>query len=42
MALLNSIEANVSPDLPICVIPDDKQLEKVRQEINSRANVTLI
>ncbi|HEY9694669.1 MAG TPA: Npun_R2821/Npun_R2822 family protein [Oculatellaceae cyanobacterium] len=41
VALLNSIEANVSPDLPICVIPFDEKLEKIKQEIDSRANVTL-
>lgn len=41
IALLNSIEVNVSPDIPICVIPYDDRLEKVKQEIDSRPNVTL-
>jgi hypothetical protein len=41
VALLNSIEVNVSSDLPICVIPFDNRLERVKQEINSRKNVTL-
>ena len=41
VALLNSIEANVSPDIPVCVIPFDDRLEKVKQEVHSRANVTL-
>ncbi len=41
VALLNSIEANVSPDIPIFVIPYDDRLEKVKQEINSRSNVIL-
>ncbi|WP_414550424.1 Npun_R2821/Npun_R2822 family protein [Anabaena sp. CCY 0017] len=41
VALLNSIEINVSPDIPICVIPYNDQLEKVSQEIKSRKNVTL-
>jgi hypothetical protein len=41
VALLNSIEANVSPDIPICVIPFDERLDKVQQEVNSRPNVTL-
>ncbi|WP_373527575.1 Npun_R2821/Npun_R2822 family protein [Nostoc sp.] len=41
VALLNSIEVNVSQDIPICVIPYNNQLEKVNQEINSRKNVAL-
>lgn len=41
IALLNSIEHNVSPDIPICVIPFDHRLEMVREEVNSRANVIL-
>ncbi len=41
IALLNSIERNVSPDIPICVIPYDDRLEKVKREIDSRSNVTL-
>lgn len=41
VALLNSIEANVSSTIPICVIPFDQRLDRVKQEIDSRANVTL-
>lgn len=41
VALLNSIEANVSRDIPVCVIPYNDQLERVQQEIKSRKNVTL-
>lgn len=41
IALLNSIEANVSAELPICIIPYDDRLEKVRSEIKNRSNVTL-
>ncbi|MBD1922294.1 methionine synthase [Microcoleus sp. FACHB-831] len=41
VALLNSIEANVNPDIPICVIPYDDRLDKVKREIASRENVTL-
>ncbi len=41
VALLNSIEVNVSQDIPVCVIPYNDQLEKVNQEIKSRKNVTL-
>lgn len=41
VALLNSLEAN-SPQLPVCVIAYNDQLEKVRAEISSRPNVTLL
>jgi hypothetical protein len=41
VALLNSIESNVSSDLPICIIPYDDRLDKVKQELKNRPNVTL-
>ena len=41
VALLNSIEMNVSPDIPVCIIPYDDRLDKVKQEIASRPNVTI-
>ncbi|MEH2252857.1 Npun_R2821/Npun_R2822 family protein [Nostoc sp.] len=41
LALLNSIEMNISPDIPICIIPYNNQLDLVRQEVNSRKNVIL-
>lgn len=41
VALLNSIEANVSSEIPVCVIPYDDRIEKVRQELKDRDNVTL-
>lgn len=41
VALLNSIEANVSLDLPICIIPYDHRLDKIQQEINRRPQVSL-
>lgn len=41
VALLNSIELNVSSDIPICIIPYDERLELVKQEIESRKNITL-
>ncbi|MEA5565873.1 Npun_R2821/Npun_R2822 family protein [Anabaena sp. UHCC 0399] len=41
VALLNSIEVNVSPDIPICVIPYNDKIDKVKREIQSRKNVTL-
>lgn len=42
IALINSIEVNVSSDIPICIIPYDDRLEKVKQEINDRTNVSLL
>lgn len=41
VALLNSIEVNVSPDIPVCIIPYDECLHKVKEEIASRPNVTI-
>ncbi|MFW9264050.1 Npun_R2821/Npun_R2822 family protein [Nostoc sp. CALU 546] len=41
VALLNSIEVNVSADIPICIIPYDERLDLVRQEVNARKNVIL-
>ncbi|NDJ25131.1 methionine synthase [Nostoc sp. B(2019)] len=41
VALLNSIEMNVSADIPVCIIPYDERLDRVKQEVNSRKNVML-
>jgi len=41
VALLNSIEANVAAEVPVCVIPYNDQLDKVRAEVATRSNVTL-
>lgn len=41
VALLNSIEVNVGSDFPVCVIPYDDRLDKVKSEIDKRKNVTL-
>lgn len=41
IALLNSIEHNVSSDIPVCIIPYDNRLEKVKREIDRRSNVSL-
>ena len=42
VALLNSIETNVSPEFPVCVIPYDTRITKVSEEINRRpGNITL-
>jgi hypothetical protein len=41
VALLNSIEVNVGADIPICIIPYNDKLQLVKQEVNSRPNVSL-
>lgn len=41
VALLNSIESNAGRDLPVCIIPYNDQLDKIRSEIAGRNNVTL-
>jgi acyl carrier protein phosphodiesterase len=41
VALVNSIEINVSETIPICIIPYDNRLDRVKSEIKSRANLTL-
>ena len=41
VALLNSVEVNVSPDIPVCIIPYNKDIKKVKEEIKNRANVSL-
>jgi hypothetical protein len=41
VALINSIEVNISPDIPICIIPYNQKLDLVKQEIKSRKNITL-
>jgi hypothetical protein len=41
VAFLNSIEVNISPDIPVCIIPYDERLERVKYEVESRGNVTL-
>ncbi len=42
VALLNSIEVNVGPEMPVAVIAYDDQLEQVRSEVAKRANVQLV
>lgn len=42
VALLNSIEANVGADFPVCIIAYNDRLERVRAEVEMRKNVTLI
>ncbi|MDZ8225320.1 Npun_R2821/Npun_R2822 family protein [Nostoc sp. ChiVER01] len=41
VALLNSIEANAGRKIPICILPYNEQLDKVKAEIASRDNVSL-
>lgn len=41
IALVNSIEVNVSPEIPICIIPYDDRLDRVSKEIHKRSNLTL-
>jgi hypothetical protein len=41
VALLNSITANYSKTIPVCVIPYDDKIEKVKEEIRKRKNVFL-
>ncbi|NER81400.1 MAG: sugar transferase [Leptolyngbya sp. SIO1D8] len=42
VALLNSIEANAGKDYPVCVIAYNDELQRVRQELEKRPNVTLL
>ncbi|NMG60588.1 hypothetical protein E1H12_19245 [Geitlerinema sp. P-1104] len=41
VALLNSIEVNVSPEISICIIPYDDRMDKIKRELESRPNVSL-
>jgi len=41
VALLNSLEVNGAKDIPVCIIPYDERMKKVRSHISSLHNVTL-
>ncbi len=41
VALLNSIEANISPNIPVCIYPFDHQLDRIRDQIRGRPNVMI-
>ncbi|BAZ00267.1 hypothetical protein NIES37_42560 [Tolypothrix tenuis PCC 7101] len=41
VALLNSIEANAGRKIPVCIIPYNEKLDKVKAEVATRDNVTL-
>ena len=42
VALLNSIEVNVGSEFPVCIIPYDDRLDRVRELVESRSNVELL
>ncbi|MDX2216615.1 MAG: hypothetical protein SFY66_25350 [Oculatellaceae cyanobacterium bins.114] len=42
VAFLNSVEVNAGADTPVCVIAYDERTDKIRAEIESRKNVTLL
>lgn len=39
VALLNSIDANIGSEIPVCIYPFDEQLERISTEIANRPNV---
>ncbi|NJK28350.1 MAG: hypothetical protein HC925_07610 [Coleofasciculaceae cyanobacterium SM2_3_26] len=41
VAILNSIEVNIHRDFPVCVVPYDDRLDRVREEVQKRDNVSL-
>src|SRR6476469_3053516 len=41
VALFNSLEVNGAKNIPVCIIPYDDRMKKVRVEIATRHNVTL-
>jgi hypothetical protein len=41
IALLNSIEAIIGRDIPVCIYPFDDQLDRIRAEIANRPNVLI-
>ncbi|NJN31056.1 MAG: methionine synthase [Synechococcales cyanobacterium RM1_1_8] len=41
LALIHSIAANVSPQIPICVIPGNDSTQRIEQEIAQRDNLSL-
>ena len=40
VALINSIEANYSKDIPICIIPFDSKIDRLSKELANRKNVS--
>ena len=41
VAFLNSIEANAEENTPVCIIPYDDNMDRVRAEVERRPNVTI-
>lgn len=41
VALLNSIEVNAGKNYPICILPYDDKLERVKEEVAKRSNVEI-
>ena len=41
VALLNSIEAILGPEMPVCIYPYNDETEKIAAEIANRPNVQL-
>jgi hypothetical protein len=41
VALLNSLEVNAGGQYPVCILPYDDRLDRVREEIQRRENVSL-
>jgi lipopolysaccharide biosynthesis glycosyltransferase len=41
IALLNSIEVHAGKSYPICILPYDDQLERVKEEVKQRRNVEI-
>lgn len=41
IALVNSIEANVSPDIPIAIVPYDNRLDRLKQDVQARSNLRI-
>jgi len=41
VALLNSIEVNIGENIPVCIIPYDERLTRIKQEIATRDHVSL-
>jgi hypothetical protein len=41
IALINSIEANVSPEISICIIPYNQKLDLVKKEVDCRSNLSI-
>lgn len=41
VALLNSIEANMGPSMPVCILPYDQQISRIKAEVAKRPQVEI-